>query len=151
MVDVVTQEVRSRMMSGIRGRDTKPEIALRRALHAWGFRFRLHVQGLPGKPDMVFPKWCAVLFVHGCYWHRHEGCQKATTPSSNTQFWEEKFVGNVSRDQRNLDLLVAGGWRVGIVWECCIGKKPDKAVVDEIAGFLQEPDRALAEWPWRGY
>ena len=147
MVDVVTQEVRSRMMSGIRGRDTKPEIALRRALHARGFRFRIHVKGMPGKPDMVFPKWGAALFVHGCYWHRHQGCSKATTPSSNARFWQEKFAGNVSRDERNVELLIAEGWRVGVVWECCIGKLPDDGTVDEVAGFLRDRIRAIAEWP----
>ena len=147
MVDVVTPEVRSRMMASIRGKDTKPEIALRRALHACGFRYRLHERKLAGKPDLVFPKWGSVLFVHGCYWHRHEGCPKASTPSSNVRFWQEKFARNVARDRRNVGRLLADGWRVGIVWECCIGRKPDPALVEEIADFLRDGDRTRATWP----
>ncbi len=134
-------------MSGIRGRDTKPEVSLRRALHARGFRFRLHVKKLAGKPDLVFPKWRSVLFVNGCFWHRHEGCSKASTPSTNTRYWSEKFAGNVARDRRNVEGLLAEGWRVGIVWECRIGKKPDPALVDEVANFLRDRNRIRAEWP----
>lgn len=106
------------MMSGIRGKNTKPEIFLRKALHAEGFRFRIHAS-LPGKPDMVFPKREAVLFVHGCFWHGH-GCHLFKWPSSRHEFWQTKIAGNVERDKRNLEKLCALGWRTGIVWECAI-------------------------------
>ena len=97
MVDTVDSATRSRMMAGIRGKDTKPERVLRQRLHAAGIRFRLHAPGLPGKPDLVFPRYKAVAFVHGCFWHRHEGCHWCTTPASNTEFWQTKFDHNVVR------------------------------------------------------
>src|SRR5262245_6595907 len=98
MADVVSPEVRSRMMSGIRGKNTKPEMVLRRGLHAEGFRFRLHGPALPGRPDLVFPKWSAVIFVHGCFWHRHN-CRLFKWPSTKSRFWRAKLTGNVSRDE----------------------------------------------------
>ena len=91
MVDVVDRKTRSRMMSGIRGKNTKPELLIRKGLHARGFRFRLHDKHLPGKPDLVLPKYGAVIFVHGCFWHRHSGCVRTTTPKRNRSFWQEKF------------------------------------------------------------
>jgi DNA mismatch endonuclease (patch repair protein) len=105
-------------MSRIRSSDTKPEIALRKALHGLGFRFRLHDRRLPGKPDIVLPKHLTVIFVHGCFWHRHPGCKVATTPKTNTDFWIDKFDRNQSRDTRNSEALAAAGWRVIVVWEC---------------------------------
>ena len=105
-------------MSRIRSKDTAPEVALRRALHALGFRFRIHRKDLPGKPDIVLPRHRVVIFVHGCFWHRHAGCRIATTPKSNTEFWVEKFERNVARDARSIDLLKAQGWRVIVAWEC---------------------------------
>ncbi len=118
MVDTVDKATRSRMMAGIRGKDTKPEKAIRSALHSAGFRYRVHVAGLPGKPDIVFPKYKAVIFVHGCFWHRHADCWWSTTPSSNAAFWAEKFAQNVARDNRNTVDLKKMGWRVAIVREC---------------------------------
>ena len=118
MADIVDKKTRSRMMSNIRGKDTRPEMALRRALHARGFRYCLHVKDLPGKPDLVFPKFRAVIFVHGCFWHRHPGCPKATSPATRAKFWREKFDDNVMRDQRNSRRLEKMGWRVHTVWEC---------------------------------
>lgn len=118
MADVVSPEVRSRMMSGIRGKNTKPEIFLRKALHAEGFRFRIHAS-LPGRPDMVFPKWNAVLFVHGCFWHGHD-CHLFKWPSSRPEFWRAKIAGNVGRDEASIAKLLEAGWRVGIVWECAL-------------------------------
>lgn len=103
-------------MSGIRGKNTKPEIVLRKLLHARGFRFRLHT-ALPGRPDLVFQKWNAVIFVHGCFWHRHE-CSIFKWPSSRHRFWRTKINGNADRDQRNIQKLLETGWRVAIVWEC---------------------------------
>lgn len=115
-------------MSSIRGKNTRPELALRSSLFAAGFRYRLHRRGLPGSPDLVFPKYRAALFVHGCFWHRHEGCSYTTSPKTNRDFWRLKFEGNVSRDARNVALLGEQGWRVAIVWECAL-----KRSVDDVA------------------
>jgi DNA mismatch endonuclease (patch repair protein) len=108
------------MMSSIRGKDTRPERMLRTLLFAEGFRYRLHVRNLPGSPDLVLPKYKAAIFVHGCFWHRHEGCRYATTPKTNGEFWRRKFEGNVARDARHVEQLRKLGWRVGIVWECAL-------------------------------
>lgn len=110
-------------MSRIRSKDTYPELALRRALHALGLRFRLHDKRLPGKPDIALPRFNTVVLVHGCFWHRHAGCNIATTPKSNTAFWQEKFNRNVERDYRNTIALEALGWEVIIVWECELGSQ----------------------------
>lgn len=120
MVDVVDRATRSRMMSSIRGRDTQPEIFVRKHLHAQGLRYRLARKDLPGKPDLVFPRYRAVVFVHGCFWHRHPECKYAATPSSNRDFWREKFATNVERDRRAEQKLRENGWRVFVVWECAI-------------------------------
>lgn len=121
MVDTLTPAERSARMSRIRSSNTKPEVALRKALHQLGFRFRLHGRRLPGKPDIVLAKHRTVVFVHGCFWHRHEGCKVATTPKSNTEFWVEKFNRNVIRDTAILEQLHDAGWRVIIAWECDLG------------------------------
>lgn len=105
-------------MSRIRGKDTGPELALRRVLHRLGLRYRLHGAGLPGKPDLVFPRYRTVVFVHGCFWHRHPECNIATTPKSNTLSWAEKFDKNVARDKRVSAALVTMGWKVIVAWEC---------------------------------
>lgn len=118
MIDFLTQTERSDRMSRIRGKDTKPELALRRVIHRLGLRYRLHGAGLPGKPDLVFPRFRTVVFVHGCFWHRHQGCNIATTPKSNTEFWLDKFKKNVERDSRVTKSLQALGWSVLVVWEC---------------------------------
>ena len=120
MVDIVDARTRSQMMSNIRGKDTKPELALRRALHARGFRFRLHVKDVPGRPDIVFPKYRAVVFVHGCFWHRHAGCRYATVPKTRADFWKKKFAANVSRDAVVREELIKRNWRVATVWECAL-------------------------------
>ena len=120
MMDVVNKATRSRMMAGIRGKDTMPELALRRALHRRGLRYRLHARDLPGRPDMVLPRFRAVLLVHGCFWHRHDRCSFATIPASNVPFWKKKFRENMDRDSRNVEALLQAGWRVGIIWECAI-------------------------------
>src|SRR5262249_33612089 len=118
MADIVDRKTRSRMMSGIRGADTKPELAVRRYLHAKGLRFTLHAAHLPGRPDIVLPKYRSAVFVHGCFWHRHAGCRFAYGPRSRQAFWREKFRGNVERDKRDRVRLEAKGWRVHIIWEC---------------------------------
>lgn len=117
-MDIVTREQRSRMMSGIKGKNTKPELLLRSALHAQGFRFRIQRKDLPGKPDIVLPKYKTIIFVHGCFWHRHPGCKYAYTPKSNVEFWTNKLEGNVTRDRLTEQTLEEMGWRVLIVWEC---------------------------------
>jgi DNA mismatch endonuclease (patch repair protein) len=106
------------MMASIKAKDTKPEKRVRKYLHASGLRFRLHVKGLPGSPDIVLPKYCTAIFVHGCYWHRHRDCRFAYTPKSNVEFWTAKFDENVSRDARNQRSLENLGWRVLVIWEC---------------------------------
>lgn len=122
MVDVVDRATRSRMMSGIRGRDTKPELVVRSYLHRAGLRFRLHAK-LPGKPDLVFPKYRTVVFVHGCFWHRHAGCKYATVPATNRAFWQKKFSDNVLRDKKVLGMLRSLGWRVIVAWECQLSEQ----------------------------
>ena len=118
MTDVFDRQTRSRVMSAIRGRDTKPELVVRRFLHARGFRYRLHVRGLPGRPDIVLPRHRTVVFIHGCFWHRHRNCRFAVLPKSNRQFWLAKLSGNVRRDARNSLELRRAGWRVLTIWEC---------------------------------
>jgi len=117
-MDKLTPEKRSWNMSRIKSKDTAPESIVRPFLHRNVFRFRLHVKDLPGKPDIVLPKYKTVIEVRGCYWHRHEGCKDATTPSTNTEFWQKKFAENVARDKRSEQDLKALGWNVIVVWEC---------------------------------
>lgn len=118
VTDIVDSTKRSQMMAGIRGRHTKPELVVRGMLHASGFRYRLHRKDLPGTPDIVLPRYRAVILVHGCFWHMHEGCKFSTIPSSNSEFWHEKLAKNRERDRRQLDALNSLGWRVLVVWEC---------------------------------
>jgi DNA mismatch endonuclease (patch repair protein) len=119
-MDKLEPAARSALMGRIRGTDTAPEMAVRRAAHRLGYRFRLHRRSLPGRPDLVFPTRKAVIFVHGCFWHRHEGCAKASTPKTRTDFWSGKFARNVERDREAQDRLEEAGWRVLVVWECGI-------------------------------
>nr|WP_293836958.1 very short patch repair endonuclease [uncultured Arsenicibacter sp.] len=118
MTDVHTPQQRSYNMSRIKGKDTKPEMIVRKYLHARGFRFRLHNKDLPGKPDIVLPRYRTVIFVHGCFWHGHEGCRYFILPKTKTEWWEAKISGNKERDNRNLAALRASGWKVIIVYEC---------------------------------
>ena len=143
MTDVVDKLTRSRMMAGIRGKDTKPEKVVRSALHSAGLRYRIHVSDLPGKPDLVFPKYKAVILVHGCYWHRHPGCWWSTNPSSNGEFWAAKFNQNVLRDARNIADLRSLGWRVAVVWECTIRLPQAKEMVSSIGVWLKGKRNSL--------
>lgn len=136
MVDIMTPAQRSELMRRIRGVDTKPELFVRRALHALGYRFRTHARELPGCPDLVFPGRRTAVFVHGCFWHRH-GCKKTYVPKSRRQFWETKFDGNIARDKRDQELLAMAGWRFIVVWECEV--ESDDAVLDRIVEFVGPP------------
>lgn len=118
MTDRLSPEERSRNMARVHGRDTLPEIVVRKTLHGMGYRFRLHRKDLPGKPDVVLPKHHVAVFVHGCFWHRHPGCKRTTTPATNVEFWAKKFADNVARDAAQIDALRDRGWRVLVVWEC---------------------------------
>lgn len=111
-------------MSGIRGKNTKPEIIVRRLLHRMGYRFRLHRKDLPGKPDIVLPKWRTVVFVNGCYWHGHKNCHLFRPPKTRTEFWTKKIEGNRARDRRNYAALRNTGWKTILIWECAVCKKP---------------------------
>lgn len=119
MVDVVDPATRRRMMSGIRAKNTRPELFLRKGLHALGFRYRLHVKDIPGKPDLVFPKYNALIQIYGCFWHGH-GCHYCKPPATNPEFWQNKITENQLRDKRNLDKQIEAGWRCLIVWECAV-------------------------------
>lgn len=139
MADVHDSKTRSRNMAAIRGVNTQPELRLRRALHKRGFRYRLHRAGLPGRPDLVLPKYHAAIFVHGCFFHGHE-CATFRWPATNANFWRNKIEQNRERDEKQISLLVANGWRVLVVWECVLrraaGDKSD-AVVARVARWLR--------------
>lgn len=137
MADSLSPERRSWNMSRITGRNTRPEVALRSLLHRAGFRFRLHDRTLPGKPDIVLKRHKTVVFVHGCFWHRHAGCKNASIPSSRTEFWSDKFRITVERDERNACELRSLGWNVVTVWECDIAKWPE-AVLSGIKKQIKE-------------
>lgn len=132
MVDIVSAAVRSRMMSGIKSKNTKPELVLRKGLHGLGYRFRLHEKNLPGKPDLVFPKRRAVLFAHGCFWHGHN-CHLFRLPSTRPEFWEAKIARNKEVDDRSTLALREAEWRVGVVWECAL-KGRTRLPLDEVLG-----------------
>lgn len=143
MTDTFTVRERSWIMSRVRGKDTSPERAVRSMIHRMGYRFRLHRKNLPGKPDIVLPRHRCVVFVHGCFWHRHKGCKRASTPQSNVAYWEKKFRRNVERDRQRRHDLRKLGWRVVVVWECEL-RDPDKLAVRllrEIPGRAKKPVR----------
>ncbi|WP_314752730.1 very short patch repair endonuclease [Gluconacetobacter entanii] len=143
--DIVSPEQRSRMMAGIRGKDTKPEMVLRKGLHALGFRFRLHDRKLPGTPDLVFPRYGAIIFVHGCFWHGHD-CHLFRLPGTRTEFWHSKIERNRTVDARTVVALRDSGWRVGTVWECAIrgkGRIPLEDVLDTCASWLKSTTAEL--------
>lgn len=147
MADIVDAETRSRLMAGIRSKNTKPELLLRRALHARGLRYRLHGAKLPGKPDLVFAKHQAVIFVHGCFWHRHSNCRFATTPSTRSEFWTAKFSANIERDKRNVAALLENGWRIATVWECALKGGDVSRVAELVAHWLTQERTCMLEVP----
>lgn len=126
-MDNVRPEIRSKNMGRIRGRNTKPELRVRTAAHALGYRYRLHDRRLPGSPDLVFSSRKLAVFVHGCFWHRHENCKYSYTPKSNVAFWAKKFDSNLVRDQRVQAELGALGWKVAVIWECGTTEPDDLA------------------------
>ncbi len=138
MTDVLTKEQRHNIMSHIHGKDTSIEIKLRRALFARGFRFRKNVKKMIGSPDIVLPKYKTVIFIHGCFWHRHKGCRYATTPKTRIDFWKEKFNRNIKRDRRQTKELIKEGWNVLVVWECELKYNLDDIVneIDKIVHYM---------------
>lgn len=145
MTDSLSKTQRSMAMSNVRSADTKPEWILRCGLHRLGFRYRLRNKQLPGRPDLALPKHHAVVFVHGCYWHRHPGCKDATTPKTNAPFWIKKFATNIERDRKAEQKLADQGWRVMVVWECELMRETVETV-RRVATWLRE-GRAGAETP----
>ena len=127
---IKVSEKRSKNMSAIRSKNTKPEIAIRKLLHSLGYRFRLHRKDLPGSPDIVLPKYNTVIFVHGCFWHRHENCKYASTPKTRKEFWEKKFRENINRDNLNQANLALKGWKIIIIWECQLKGDKRKLIRD---------------------
>ena len=136
MADIVDVQRRSELMAGIRGKDTGPELAVRRIAHGMGLRFRLHSKNLPGRPDVVFPRHRLAVFVHGCFWHQHQDCRFARPPKSRVSFWKKKLADNVARDKRNIAALRGLGWRVLVIWECEVGKR--RLVQDKLAAFVSD-------------
>lgn len=146
MADVVSPQKRSEMMSGIKAKDTKPEIFVRKALFRKGYRYRIHNKSLPGKPDIVLAKYKVAIQINGCYWHGHEDCPLFRLPKSKTEFWDKKIKSNITRDERSLDLLAKRGWRVVIVWECAIKGKDriDPAnLLSQIESFIKSKNRTF--------
>ena len=141
MTDIVDTPTRSRMMSGIRGRNTKPEMLVRKALFKGGFRFRLHRRDLPGVPDVVLPGRRVAVFVHGCFWHMHAGCSNARLPATRPEFWWEKLSRNVDRDRVAKESLAAAGWRVLTVWECATRDPRNLAALPEtLRSWIDGPE-----------
>mgnify|MGYP001370557829 CR=1 FL=1 len=141
MADVVDAATRSRMMAGIRSKDTKPEVLVRKALHARGFRYPLNSRGLPGRPDVVLPKWKVAVFVHGCFWHSH-GCHLSKLPASNTAFWKTKLDANHERDLLAQLTLISAGWRTVTIWECALRGRAAlerlPQIMDQLAAWIRD-------------
>lgn len=132
MADIHSKETRSYNMSSIRSKDTKPEILVRKFLHKNGFRYRLHVKNLPGKPDIVLPKYKTIIFIHGCFWHGHDGCKKASLPKTRTEWWTDKIHKNAANDQNAETALLNLGWRVIKIWECELKSKILEQTLDKL-------------------
>jgi DNA mismatch endonuclease (patch repair protein) len=140
MTDIVDKVTRSRMMSGIRGKDTKLEILIRKGLHARGFRYRLYTTKLPGKPDIMLPKYKALILINGCFWHAHHDCHLFKWPSTRKEFWEAKILSNAKRDTENLKHYQAAGWKVLVIWECALKGKtklPLESILDLVVHWIK--------------
>ena len=135
MADVHSKQTRSYNMSQIKGKNTKPEMLVRKFLFSKGFRYKLHVNNLPGRPDIVLPKYDTVIFVHGCFWHGHPNCRRATRPQTNTSFWDKKINGNKARDRKNIRLLRKDGWSVLVIWQCQI--KDESKLTKKLLQFAE--------------
>jgi DNA mismatch endonuclease, patch repair protein len=135
MTDTISKEMRSANMSAVRSRNTQPEIRVRKIAHRLGYRFRLHTRKLPGKPDIVFPSRKKVIFVHGCFWHQHKGCSRASIPTSNSEFWRTKLARNMVRDAEQIVTIRKSGWRVLVVWEC--ETKNERRLAARLRRFLE--------------
>jgi DNA mismatch endonuclease, patch repair protein len=142
-MDRLTPERRSALMAKVRGKDTAPEMIVRRLLHSMGFRYRLHRRSLPGAPDIVFPSRKKVIWIHGCYWHHHGGCRLATVPKTNRKFWIAKFKKNVARDKSNANSIAALGWKSLTIWQCEL--KQQRTVVRRLRKFLGPSPNSLQE------
>jgi DNA mismatch endonuclease, patch repair protein len=143
MADRFSPSVRHEIMSRVRGSDTTPELRVRSFLHRLGYRFRLHSKNLPGRPDIVLPRYRAVIFVHGCFWHQHPGCAKARLPETNKDKWSAKLSRNVERDRENVATLREAGWGVAMVWECDLNNR--QAIVSSLAEVIIDLNRRAAE------
>jgi len=143
MTDFMTKEQRSRAMSRVRGSETQLERLVRSELHKHGFRFRKNVRSLPGRPDIVLPKHRAVIFVHGCFWHGHQGCPASKLPETNREFWEEKIAANIVRDARQLENLRSLGWRVGVVWGCSLNADTSQTIAS-LADWLKGEEDTIS-------
>ena len=137
MVDIVTPAVRSRMMSAVKGRNTKPELVVRKRLFARGLRYSLHSKSLPGKPDLLFRRYKAVVFIHGCFWHGHRNCKNAKTPATNKKFWIDKIEKNRARDTRCRKELKDKNWKVLTVWECQLKKDKVEQILSSLANKIE--------------
>lgn len=148
MTDFMSPQQRSEAMSKVRGHDTKPEKLIRSYLHKRGFRFRINQPNLPGKPDIVLKKHNVVIFVHGCFWHNHKGCNKSKLPSTRREFWEKKIAGTIARDQKNITTLLKKGWRIAIVWECSTKRTGDlKDTIKELSKWIVQGQSQRIELP----
>ena len=145
MTDIVDRKTRSRMMAGIKGKNTKPELIVRSFLHSSGYRYRIHFKDLPGCPDIVMRKFNLAIFVHGCFWHRHQRCKFATNPEQNSGKWQKKFKDNINRDKNNIGKLRDLGWRVLVIWEC--GLKSRSCDLTWMTNLLESTEISIDEWP----
>ena len=145
MPDVLTPAQRHRCMSHIRSKATKPEMTVRRWLWAHGYRYRLNVKSVPGKPDIVMRKYRTAIFVNGCFWHGHEGCKQYVLPKTNTEFWQNKIENNRARDQRNYDILLQNGWQVIVLWQCYLTNDKLESTMQQVAVSLNRNFLALAQ------
>lgn len=136
MSEKISQETRSRMMASIRGKDTKPELMVRSYLHRRGFRFRIHQTGLRGRPDIVLTRWGVAIFVHGCFWHGHLGCRYFRLPKTRTEFWDHKIKAKACRDRSAEEALAAAGWRVAVLWECCLRDEAESSL-EQLTNFIR--------------